>query len=153
MKFGDVLRKEREKAKLSASDMASKMRIPQAEYEKMEAGESAAERWAPKLALIAIKLEYPTSRFVSESGKSADAKPGQLGTRVRARREERKMTAADLAKAIELSGQEYDDVEEGKSPLEHLAPLFLSFAEAIDQPVFNLFYPCGLAYSRLKDYP
>jgi transcriptional regulator with XRE-family HTH domain len=153
MKFGDVLRKEREKAKLSVEDMAAKMKIPKEEYEKMEAGESLAERWAPTLALIAIKLEYPTSRFVAESGKFADAKPGQLGSRVRARREEQKKTAPEMAKAVELSEQEYAEVEAGKSLLEHLAPLFLAFAEAIDQPVFNLFYPCGLAFSRLKDYP
>ena len=26
-------------------------------------------------------------------------------------------------------------------------------SEAIDQPVFNLFYPCGLPFDTLEDYP
>ena len=29
----------------------------------------------------------------------------------------------------------------------------LASAEMIDQPVFNLFYPCGLPFWELDDYP
>jgi hypothetical protein len=29
----------------------------------------------------------------------------------------------------------------------------LRFAEMIEQPIFNLFYPCGLPLQELQDYP
>jgi hypothetical protein len=44
-------------------------------------------------------------------------------------------------------------VESGNSPLEEYAPLLLRFSEVVDQPIFNLFYPCGLPFGQLKDYP
>jgi hypothetical protein len=44
-------------------------------------------------------------------------------------------------------------VENGASALEQYAPLLLRFAEVIDQPIFNLFYPCGLPFAELRDYP
>ena len=34
-----------------------------------------------------------------------------------------------------------------------LLSLLLGFAEVIEQPVFNLFYPCGLPFQELDDYP
>ena len=36
---------------------------------------------------------------------------------------------------------------------EQVGPRLLAFAEAIEQPVFNLFYPCGLPFQELDDYP
>jgi hypothetical protein len=42
-------------------------------------------------------------------------------------------------------------IESGESPLEIYAPLPLRFAEVIDQPIFNLFYPCGLPVEKLND--
>ena len=53
----------------------------------------------------------------------------------------------------ELSQEEYLEIEAGKSPIEKYGPLFLGFAEVIEQPVFNLFYPCGLPFQELDDYP
>jgi hypothetical protein len=46
-----------------------------------------------------------------------------------------------------------ESIESGASPLETYAPLLLAFAELIDQPIFNLFYPCGLPLDKLTDYP
>ena len=37
--------------------------------------------------------------------------------------------------------------------IEKYGPLLLHFAELIEQPVFNLFYPCGLPLEKLDDYP
>jgi transcriptional regulator with XRE-family HTH domain len=153
MKLGDVLKKERDKVGLSAEEVAEELGLSQKAYDTIEAGESPAERWGPLLAQIAIKLETPTSRFIAESGKSADAKEGQCGKLLQQHRERREMSASDLAAAIEISEDEYAEIEAGKSPLEEYGPILLHFAEVIRQPVFNLFYPCGLPFQELDDYP
>jgi hypothetical protein len=44
-------------------------------------------------------------------------------------------------------------IENGESPLETYGSILLRFAEVIDQPIFNLFYPCGLPFQELEDYP
>jgi len=155
MKLGDVLKKEREKKKLSAEEVADTLDLSVEEYQAMEAGDSPIEEWGPRLALIAIKLETPTSRFISETGKSADAnqEEGQCGKRITQHREKRNITQEQLAEGIEVSTEELIRIENGDSPLETYAPLLLHFAELIDQPIFNLFYPCGLPFAELDDYP
>jgi transcriptional regulator with XRE-family HTH domain len=60
---------------------------------------------------------------------------------------------AELAESLGLSRGEYEEIERGESPLEQLGPRMLRFAEAIEQPLFNLFYPCGLPLESLEDYP
>lgn len=155
MKLGDVLKKERERKKLTVEDVSARLAIPLEEYLEMEAGNSPAEEWGPRLALIAIKLETPTSRLIAETGKSAQAKQteGQCGRLIRSHRERRGVALKDLAEKLEISTTEMESIEDGKSPLETFAPLLLAFAETIDQPIFNLFYPCGLPLAQLTDYP
>lgn len=153
MKLGDVLKKERERKKLSLEDMAGKLGLPEEKYREMEAGNSPAEKWGPLLARIAIKLETPTSRLLAESGKSADTKAGQAGELIRKHRERRNKTAEQLAEQLEISREEYQEIEGGNSPIEEFGPILLHYAEVIDQPVFNLFYPCGLPLEKLDDYP
>jgi transcriptional regulator with XRE-family HTH domain len=153
VKLGDVLKKERERKKLSLEDMAGKLGLPEEKYREMEAGSSPAEKWGPLLARIAIKLETPTSRLLAESGKSADTKSGQAGELIRKHRERRNKTPEQLAEQLELSREEYQDIEAGSSPIEEFGPILLHYAEVIDQPVFNLFYPCGLPLEKLDDYP
>ena len=153
MKLGDVLRKEREKKKLSPGETAARLSIPEDEYLRMEAGDSPAETWGPLLANIAIQLETPTSRLLAESGRAADTRPGQAGPLIRQHRERRGKTPPDMASALDLSEDEYTAIEAGSSDLETYGPRFLAFAEAIEQPVFNLFYPCGLPFQELDDYP
>lgn len=153
MKLGDVLKKEREKKGLSVEETAEKLGISVDEYETMEAGETPAEDWGPRLAKIAIKLETPTSRLLAESGRSEDCKPGQAGILIAGHRQRREVSVEDMAEYVEISVDEYKEVEEGKSPIETYGPRFLAFAEAIEQPVFNLFYPCGLPFQELDDYP
>ena len=153
MKLGDVLKKEREKKGLSVSEVASRLKISEEEYREIEAGETAAESWGPRLAQIAIKLETPTSRLLAESGRFADTQPGQAGGLIRGHRERRELEPQDVAEYAGMSADEYQQVEAGGSELEKYGPLFLGFAEAIEQPVFNLFYPCGLPFQELDDYP
>lgn len=153
MKLGDVLRKERERKKLSLEDMAGHLGIPEEKYREMEGGDSPAEKWGPTLARIAIKLETPTSRLLAESGRSADTRPGQAGELIRKHRERRNKTSDQMAEEIEVSKEEYQQIEAGQSPIEEYGPLLLHYAEVIEQPVFNLFYPCGLPLDKLDDYP
>lgn len=153
MKLGDVLKKERERKKLSLEDMAGKLNLPLEKYQEMEAGNSPAEKWGPLLARIAIKLETPTSRLLADSGKSADTKAGQAGELIKKHRERRTKTPEQLAELLEVSREEYQEIEDGKSPIEEYGPILLHYAEVIDQPVFNLFYPCGLPLEKLDDYP
>ena len=71
MKLGDVLKKERERKKLTPQDVASKIGIDLDRRPEIEHGDSPAEEYAPRLALIAIKLKTLTSRLLAESGKAA----------------------------------------------------------------------------------
>lgn len=155
MKLGDVLRKERNRKKLTEGDMSSKLAISSDAYKELEDGASPIEEWGPKLAQIAIKLSTPTSRLISETGKSAQANQihGQCGQLVTKHREKRGLSREALATQLNWIAEELALVEDGKSPLEQYAPLLLRFAEVIDQPVFNLFYPCGLPFVELRDYP
>lgn len=153
MKLGDVLKKEREKRQLSGEEVAEKLGLSADEYQQLEAGESPAEVWGPHLAQIAIKLETPTSRLLAESGRFADTKVGQAGPLIKRQRERRELTVDRLAEALSVSREKYEEIEAGKSPLEKYGPLLLGFAEVIEQPVFNLFYPCGLPFQELDDYP
>jgi transcriptional regulator with XRE-family HTH domain len=155
MKLGDVLKKERERKKLSAEETAAKLGISDDQYREMEAGTSAAEQWGPLLALVAIKLETPTSRLLADSGKSADTHSGQAGQLIRKHRERRGKSVDQMAEELEIPKQEYEAIEAGTSGIEQFGPLLLNFAEVIEQPVFNLFYPCGLPLDKLEvnDYP
>jgi transcriptional regulator with XRE-family HTH domain len=153
VKLGDVLKKERERKKLSSDETGSRLGISQEHYGEIEGGTSPAEKWGPLLAKIAIKLETPTSRLLADSGKSADTKNGQAGELIRKHREKRQKTIEQMAEQLEISKEEYEQIEAGQSGIEEYGPLLLHFAEIIEQPVFNLFYPCGLPLEKLDDYP
>ena len=155
MKLGDVLKKERERKKLTIEDVAKRLAIPPDEYLQMEAGSSPIEEWGPRLALIAIKLQVPTSRLIAETGKSQQARQveGQCGALIRSQREKRNLSPQEVAEKIGAQDSQVESIEIGASPLEQYAPLLLAFAEVIDQPIFNLFYPCGLPLDKLTDYP
>jgi transcriptional regulator with XRE-family HTH domain len=153
MKLGDVLRKEREKKGATVEEAATKLQVDQKTYEELEGGTSDAEKWGPLLAEIAIRLETPTSRLISETGRSDDYQENGCGNLISHHRERRKKTVEDMTEALEISQDEYQDIEAGKSPLEQQAPRLLRFAELIEQPIFNLFYPCGLPFQELDDYP
>jgi transcriptional regulator with XRE-family HTH domain len=153
MKLGDVIRKERELHGIAMADAAGRLELPEPAYAQLEAGRSPAEKWGPLLARIAIELSTPTSRLLSETGRSSDAARGACGTRIRTHRERRQASAAYLAQSLGISEDEYQEIERGESPIEEFGPLLLRFAEMVDLPVFNLFYPCGLPLEKLDDYP
>ena len=153
MTLGDVLRKERQARGLSAVDVAARLGIAEADYEQVEKGQSGAERWGPVLARLAIEFETPTSRLICDSGRADDAEAGECGGRIRAARERRGLTPAAVAEAVEVPAADYAEIEAGRSPIERYGPLLLRFAEIVEQPVFNLFYPCGIAFEKLEDYP
>jgi transcriptional regulator with XRE-family HTH domain len=155
MKFGEVLKKERERKKLTVDDAASELGLAPAAYAEFEGGASPIEEWAPKLAELAIKLSTPTSRLISETGKSAQAgRDGrQCGRLIQTHREKRGLRREDLAGQLGWPVEQLVLIENGASPIEQYAPLTLRFAEIIDQPIFNLFYPCGLPFTELTDYP
>lgn len=153
MKLGDVLKKEREKKGLSVEDTAKGLNLSATDYEALEGGESDAEKWGPLLAEIAILLETPTSRLLAESGRAEDTADGQAGTLITQHRERREKTVDQMVEGLSITKEEYESIEAGTSPIEKQGPLLLRFAEVIEQPVFNLFYPCGLPFSELDDYP
>jgi transcriptional regulator with XRE-family HTH domain len=155
MKLGDVLRKERERKDFAVEQVAAELNLPVDAYRDLEEGSSQIEQWAPKLAQIAIKLSTPTSRLISETGKSAEARrdDSQCGRLIRSHREQRALDQEEFARSLDMPVSELDSIESGKSPLEIYAPLLLKFAELIEQPIFNLFYPCGLPLNELEDYP
>ncbi len=153
MTLGDVLRKERERRGFSADEMARALGMTGERYRELESGASLAETWGPRLAQIAIQLEAPTSRLLAESGRAADTRAGQAGELIRRHRERKRLAAEQLAAAVGVPVAEWQQIESGRSPLEDYGPVFLRFAEVIEQPVFNLFYPCGLPFVELDDYP
>jgi transcriptional regulator with XRE-family HTH domain len=155
MKFCDVLKKERERRKLTVDDASSGLGLAAEAYEELEGGGSSVEEWAPRLAEIAIKLSTPTSRLISPTGKTAQAGQvaGQCGQLIRTHRERRGLSREELAAQLGWPVEQLVSVENGGSPLEQYAPIMLRFAEIIDQPIFNLFYPCGLPYGEITDYP
>jgi transcriptional regulator with XRE-family HTH domain len=155
MKLGDVLRKERERKKLTLEDAASALDLSTGDYQEIEAGATQFEEWGPMLAEIAIKLSVPTSRLISETGKFAQAsqREGQCGHLVTRHRERRAMSQEELGNRVGWHVDRIALIEAGKTPIEIYGPLLLRFSEMVDQPIFNLFYPCGLPYAELKDYP
>jgi len=155
MKLGEVLRKERERKRFTIEGVAADLGLPCEKYSEIEAGLSPIEEWGPKLANIAIKLSTPTSRLISATGKSAQAslEGGQCGKLIRSHRERRQLSHEELASRLEVTAEEIASIENGNSPLETYAPLLLRFSEIINQPIFNLFYPCGLPFDKLQDYP
>lgn len=155
MKLGDVLRKERNQKKLTLDDAASKLGISAEEYHEMESGNSAAEEWGPCLARIAINLQTATSRLTAETGKSSHSMQadGQCGKLIRERRKQRGISQQELAAMTDISASEMQQIEDGRTPLEKYGPVLVSFSELVDQPIFNLFYSCGLPLDNLSSYP
>lgn len=138
MNIGANIKETREKKGFSPDDMSSRLNISLSEYEQIETGESILERWGPILASLAIKLEIPTSRLISETGKSAQAVEGECGALIKRQRERKSLTKTELASMIDLPEEDVAAIESGKSPLEQVGPLLLRCSEIVSQPVFNL---------------
>lgn len=153
MKLGEVLKKERERRGVSAEETAVRLNISSEQYDVIEAGDSLAEQWGPVLQAIAITLEVPTSRLLTASGKFADTRAGQAGERIAIYRNQRGKSIESMAETLNIPIDDYRQIETGQSPIETVGPILLGFAEIIEQPISNLFYPCGLPFQELDDYP
>jgi transcriptional regulator with XRE-family HTH domain len=149
VKQGEVLMKERERKKISAEEMAEKLGVTPERYRDIEAGNSPAERWGPAIRDLAVTLNVPTSRMFAPSGKSADTRPGQAAELIRKHRETRQLSPEQVAEKLGITAEDYNAIESGSSEIEEYGPLFLRFAEVIEQPVFNLFHPFGLPFEKL----
>nr|HRC88129.1 helix-turn-helix domain-containing protein [Thermoanaerobaculia bacterium] len=113
MTQGDVLKKEREKRGLSLEETANRLGISSSEYSNLETGNSPVEDWGFRLAQAAITLETPTSRLLTDSGRSRDCRPGQAGELIRRHRERRGKSKEEMAAAMGISVEEYERVETG----------------------------------------
>lgn len=164
MKLGDVLKKEREFAQVSIEVAAEKLGISVTEYQELENGNSPAEKWGPILAQIAVSLEVPMSRLLAESGRFSDTNQtnGQCGSIIKGQREMKEKTIENVTEGVkqnmnsyliwqdyDFDQDDYEDVENGNSPIEKYGPLLLGFAELIGKPIFELIYPMGLPYSEM----
>ena len=148
----------------SFAKVAEELGISSEEYAKLESGDPELEEWSPKLAWIAVKLQKPMSRLISETGRreKGHREKGHCGALVKKNRTEKaiskeilveQMNSGEASDLIAFTSDDLDLIEAGDSPLERLAPNLLKFSELIDQPIFNLFCPCGIWYSKLEDYP
>jgi transcriptional regulator with XRE-family HTH domain len=149
VKLGEVLDLERERRGLGPGEVAAGLGIGMDEWEALAGGASEAERWGLLLAEIAIALGVPTARLVAGSGRAADARSGQVGALVRGHREQRRRSAGEMAAALGIPPADYEAVEAGATPLESWGPRLLAFAELVEEPVFDLLYPCGIALGAL----
>jgi transcriptional regulator with XRE-family HTH domain len=153
MTLGHVLAKERKRKGIDAPEVASKLGIPLEQYQQWEAGNSNAEKWGPVLAKIAIRLEMPISRLLTETGKTADTSQGQAARLIAYHRTRKGVSLAQLSESSGCTTEELAEIELGRSAIEEIGPRLLRFAELINQPMFNLFYPCGLPLEMIEDYP
>ena len=155
MKLGELLSKERERRRLTLEEVAVKLCLSPQEYSHIEKGASEIELWGPRLAQFAIKLKTPTSRLISENGRSdfAGQETGQCGRLIKKHREQRGLSQQELADLLAIQLTEVVTIENGESPLETYAPILLRFAELMDLPIFNLFYPSGLPLEKVSAHP
>lgn len=160
MRIGDVLRKEREGRTglhriraYDTAEMAQRLGIAESAYVALERGDSPVERWFPLLCSLAVSLGTPAARLLAPSGRFEDCAAGLAGPQIQARREACGLTIEEIAGKLGVPAGEYVEIERGTSPIETYGPLMLRFAEIIEQPVFNLFMPCGIPHDQLDDYP
>jgi transcriptional regulator with XRE-family HTH domain len=153
MKLSDALKKERELKGISIEAAALNLHISVQDYSQLEKGHTAAEKWGVVLTRVALKLQTPTSRLISENGRTTGIQKGMCGKLIRQCREMKKTSLEEVAASVGVSTKEYEEIERGESPLEIFGPQLLRFAELIEQPIYNLLYPCGVSLEKLEDYP
>ena len=77
----------------------------------------------------------------------------KLGDVLKKERERKNISVEAIAEQLRIPPREWEMIEAGESPLETYAALLQQFSKVIDQPVNELFYPCGLPFQELDDYP
>ena len=155
MTIGEVLRTARTRRAIPAAEMASRVGLTLEEYAPLEADATSLERSAMTLADLAVHLKIPLSRLVSPTGRADGAAQtaGQCGRLVQARRETLGLDLDQLAALVGTTVTALREIESGASAVERDGPTLLRCAEAVEEPVFNLVFPCGLPLSVLETYP
>jgi len=77
----------------------------------------------------------------------------KLGEVLKKEREKTGLSHEQVAEKLSISMEEYLEIENGESPIEKYGLMLQNFAKVIEQPVSNIFYPCGLPFQELDDYP
>lgn len=152
MKLATVFEKERELKGISIADTARSLGMSEEAYRQLENGHSAVEKWGIVLTKAALKLKTPTARLISESGTAVGIKNRNCGKLLRHYREETRTSLEETAATLGVSTAEYEEIERGESQLEVFGPILLRFAELVEQPVYNLLFPCGVSIEKLEDY-
>ena len=77
----------------------------------------------------------------------------KLGDVLKKEREHRNISTADAAKRLGISEADLVAIEGGENAdFESAATLVLSFNEMITGQVNQIFYPCGLPFTQVRDY-
>lgn len=158
MHLGAVIHRERtgngisRTGERSTDEFARRVACTPAELEQLERGEHPAERWFPVLCEAAVRLEIPVGLLVAPDGQSHSL-DDRIGARLLAARVRQGLSTEAMAQSLCLSLDEYVGLEGGHAPLEASGRLMLRIAEALEQPLFNLYMPCGVSYRDLDSYP
>ncbi len=86
MRLGDVLGEKRERKEILLEKMADRLDLSAEVYRGIEKGEAEVERWGLLLGYMAIALDVPMTRLISESGWAADIRLGGCGKLIGLRR-------------------------------------------------------------------
>lgn len=77
----------------------------------------------------------------------------KLGEVLKKERENRDLPVATVAQRLGIEIEEYRAMESGEhAQLEALGGMLLGFNELIEGQVNQIFYPCGLPFSEVRDY-
>ncbi len=77
----------------------------------------------------------------------------KLGEVLKKERENRNLTAAAVAERLGVEPARYQAIEAGEdSSFESAAELMVGFNELVKGQANQLFYPCGLPFTEVRDY-
>src|SRR5262249_43583036 len=143
---------ERTRYGISRDVLADRLKVPVSELDALETGVEPAEAWGVTLADLAVALGVPISRFIAETGRPEDYQPGNCGRLARDWRERCGLSLDQLVAKSGIAREQLDELERGTSPAERWLPRLLGIAQALDQPLFNFFYPYGVPLKELDAY-
>ncbi|MEM1178170.1 MAG: helix-turn-helix domain-containing protein [Acidobacteriota bacterium] len=78
----------------------------------------------------------------------------KLGEVLRKERERKSLSLEDVAERMQISVEALQALEAGANhEFENAGGLLLQFNQLIEGQVSQIFYPCGLPFQELDDYP
>lgn len=156
--FASTARHHREKKYREIEDIAPLMGMDAEEYLALVETENPdMDYWLSILAAIAIQLHCSIRDLLSPSRRYAHmSKP--IGKTIKARREKgyligsgpragiHEISQAQMAEFIELTEEQYIEIEEGRSRIERYAPIMMCLSEILEEPIVNFVYPESFPY-------